>query len=162
LAVSTRVRLAERPGDIGEVVALHGRVYAAEYGLDVGMEALVAGGLSAWLDGDRSLPGALWVADGDVRIAGCIGVTGLSPEAARLRWFVVDSVTRGQGVGRALLGEALAFARDAGYPRMELETFSELTGAARLYRGAGFERTGNERRPFCGREVEMEWYALEL
>jgi GNAT superfamily N-acetyltransferase len=156
------VRLADRPGDVGEVVALHGRVYAQEYGLDVGMEALVAGGLSAWLDGDRSLPGALWVADGDVRIAGCIGMTGLSPDAARLRWFVVDPAARGQGVGRALLGQALAFARDEGYRRVELETFSELTGAAALYVAAGFRVTGAERREFCGREVDMQWYALEL
>ena len=33
--MNARVRLADRPGDVGEVVALHGRVYANEYGLDV-------------------------------------------------------------------------------------------------------------------------------
>jgi len=158
----TQVRLADRPGDVGEVVALHGRLYASEYGLDVTMEAHVASGLAAWLDGPPAPPGRLWVADGDERIAGCIGVTGLSPERARLRWFAVDPAARGRGLGRALLSEALAFARASGYAAIELETFSELTAAARLYREAGFERVRAERRRFCGREVQMEWYAMQL
>jgi GNAT superfamily N-acetyltransferase len=156
------VRLADRPGDVGEVVALHGRVYGTEYGLDVTMETHVASGLASWLDGPHDLPGRLWVGDGEHRIAGCIGATGLSPEVARLRWFVVDPAHRGRGLGRALLREVLGFVHASCYRRVELETFSELTGAARLYRGAGFQRTGVERRPFCGREVEMEWYALDL
>ena len=28
----TQVRLADRPGDVGEVVALHGRLYASDTG----------------------------------------------------------------------------------------------------------------------------------
>jgi len=156
------VRLADRPGDVGEVVALHGRVYGSEYGLDVTMETHVASGLVEWLHEGQRLPGRLWVGDGDARIAGCIGVTGRSPEVARLRWFVVDPAYRGRGLGRALLDEVMAFVRSSGYRRVELETFSELTGAARLYRGAGFARTGTERRRFCGRDVDMEWYALDL
>jgi ribosomal protein S18 acetylase RimI-like enzyme len=160
--VTPGVRLADRPGDVGEVVALHGRVYAAEYGLDVTMETHVASGLASWLQGPPEPPGRLWVGEGDPRIAGCIGVTGRSREVAHLRWFVVDPGHRGRGLGSALLAEALAFARASGYRRVELETFSELTGAARLYRAAGFERVRAQRRPFCGREVEMEWYALEL
>jgi GNAT superfamily N-acetyltransferase len=156
------VRLADRPGDVGEVVALHGRVYANEYGLDVTMETHVAAGLAEWLRGPGDLPGRLWVGDGEARIAGCIGVTGLSPETARLRWFVVDPAHRGKGLGGALLDEAMGFVRQSGYRRVELETFSELSGAARLYRAAGFERMRAERRQFCGREVEMEWYAVDV
>ena len=83
-------------------------------------------------------------------------------EEARLRWFCVDSAHRGHGLGGALLASALEFARGAGYRRIVLETFAELTGAARLYRTAGFEVTGTERRVFCGREVDVQWHALEL
>jgi ribosomal protein S18 acetylase RimI-like enzyme len=127
------------------------------------MEALVARGLAGWLEGDRSLPGALWVADGaGAHIAGCIGLTGVSAKEARLRWFCVDGAARGAGLGSALLGTALGFARDGGYGGVVLETNPELTGAARLYRAAGFVVTGSERTVFCGREVEMQWYALEL
>jgi ribosomal protein S18 acetylase RimI-like enzyme len=126
------------------------------------MEAHVASGLAEWVRTRDELPGAVWVADGDGRIAGCIGVTGLSPTRARLRWFVVDPAQRGRGLGRTLLDEVLRFVRASGYRRVELETFSELTGAAHLYRRAGFERVGTQRRAFCGREVEMEWYALDL
>jgi RimJ/RimL family protein N-acetyltransferase len=128
----------------------------------VTMETHVASGLSEWLRGTRDLPGQLWVGDGDRRIAGCIGVTGRSPDIARLRWFVVDPAHRGKGLGGGLLAEAMGFVRASGYRRVELETFSELAGAARLYKSVGFERTGAERREFCGRLVDMEWYALEL
>ena len=47
---------------------------------------------------------------------------------------------RGHGLGPRLVDAALARAREAGYARIELITFSELTAAARIYRAAGFVR----------------------
>jgi putative acetyltransferase len=45
---------------------------------------------------------------------------------------------RGHGIGGRLLRRALAFARNRGYRRMELETASVLKEAIALYAGAGF------------------------
>ena len=36
------VRVGDRPGDVGEVIALHARLYAGEYDLDATFEGYVA------------------------------------------------------------------------------------------------------------------------
>jgi hypothetical protein len=57
----------------------------------------------------------------------------------------------------------LAFAEDRGYRLVWLETFSELTTAASLYREAGFVVTGADTAPRWGREsITMQRYELEL
>ena len=157
------VRLADRPGDVGEVVALHGRLYADEHGLDASFEGYVALGLGEWRTAPPAGPGRLWVADADGRVTGCIGLTGDSPEVGRLRWFLVDASARGSGLGRALFDVALGFAREAGYARIVLETFSELAGAAHLYRAAGFELAASWTGPLWGRDdLVRERYELAL
>jgi ribosomal protein S18 acetylase RimI-like enzyme len=157
-----RVRVGDRPGDVGEVIALHARLYAGEYGLDATFEGYVASGLGEWLTGPRTAPGRLWVAEDDGRVVGAVGLTGISPQLGQLRWFLVDAAARGRGVGRELLDGALAFARSSGYERVMLETFSELEGAAHLYRAAGFERTETWVTPMWGRELARERYELAL
>jgi GNAT superfamily N-acetyltransferase len=144
------------------VIALHGRLYAEEYGLDRTMEGYVASGLGEWVTGPSAGPGRLWVVDGERGVAGAIGITAASKQVALLRWFLLDASLRGRGLGRALLDRALAFARESGYERVALETFSELTGAAALYRAAGFERVDAARVTLWGREIERERYELVL
>ena len=156
------VRIGDRPGDAGGVVALHGRVYAAEYGLDVRMEGYVATGLGEWLVEEPKGPGRLWVVDGAGLVVASVGLTARSADVGRLRWFVVDPAWRGNRLGRRLLECALAFAREAGYRRVVLDTFSELRSAARMYRAAGFERTGSWTENLWGRELEREGYELGL
>jgi RimJ/RimL family protein N-acetyltransferase len=157
------VREGPRPGDIGAVVRLHGLLYAREYGLDASFEAMVAqrlGGLTR-----RGWPAAgegLWIAEADGEPAGSITLADEGGGSARLGHFLLHPDLRGRGLGPRLVGAALERARDAGHRRVELLTFSELTAAARIYRAAGFERTGAERRSLWGREVEIETYELTL
>jgi GNAT superfamily N-acetyltransferase len=157
------VRLADRPGDVGEVVALHGRLYADEYGLDATFEGYVARGLGEWRTTPPAGPGRLWVAEAGGPVVGCVGLTGDSPSVGRLRWFLVDAPARGTGVGRSLFDTALAFARESGYGLVVLETFSELGGAARMYRAAGFERVDSWTGRLWGRDdLVRERYELAL
>jgi ribosomal protein S18 acetylase RimI-like enzyme len=103
------------------------------------------------------------VAEADGRIVGCIGLTGDSPTLARLRWFLVDPSARGSGLGRSLFDTALGFARERGYGSVVLETFSDLAGAAHLYRTAGFERVESWTGPLWGRDdLVRERYELAL
>ncbi len=48
---------------------------------------------------------------------------------------------RGRGLGRALLERAIAEARRAGIPAIELEVFPHNEAARRLYESAGFRQT---------------------
>lgn len=45
---------------------------------------------------------------------GCIGIVG-HEERAQLRWFLIDPLYRGVGLGKKLLTYALEFARERGY-----------------------------------------------
>jgi GNAT superfamily N-acetyltransferase len=156
------VRVGDRPGDVGEVIALHGRLYADEYGLDATFEGYVASGMGEWLTGPRPAPGRLWVADDDGRVVAAVGLTGLSPQVGQLRWFLVDAAARGRGLGRELLALVVVFARASGYEQLMLETFSELEGAAHLYRADGFALVDTWVTTLWGRELARERYELAL
>jgi GNAT superfamily N-acetyltransferase len=157
------IRTGLKPGDIGEITRLHGAVYGAEYGLDRTFEASVA--IRIGQLADRGWPGpreGLWMAEDDGRVVGMITLADEGDGLARLGHFLVRREHRGDGVGRRLLEGLLSFAREAGYERMELYTFSDLEAAGRLYRGAGFERVSAERSRLWSRDMVWERYELRL
>lgn len=67
------------------------------------------------------------------------GVRRLSDGVAELKRMYVDPSVRGRGLSRALLQALLAFARDAGYREVWLETGTKRPEAMALYESAGFE-----------------------
>jgi ribosomal protein S18 acetylase RimI-like enzyme len=69
---------------------------------------------------------------------------------------------RGSGLGRSLLAELLESARGARLRRIELETFSALKTAARLYRAAGFQLVNEREREDWGPQITYQLYALAL
>ncbi len=81
---------------------------------------------------------------------------------AKLRLLIVDPAARGRGLGRALVGEAVAFARDAGYRRMTLWTFDELSAARAIYENAGFARVAATPERSFGRDHVAEVWELAL
>jgi GNAT superfamily N-acetyltransferase len=156
------VRCGWRPGDLGRVTALHGEVYAEEYGFDYRFEAYVAETLGEF--GRLMRPGRdrLWLAEMDGRLVGSIGIVGREEGVAQLRWLLIAREARGRGVGRRLLGEALAFCREAGYRSIYLWTVSQLTTAARLYLEAGFRKTEELPPADWGAPVVEERHELVL
>jgi ribosomal protein S18 acetylase RimI-like enzyme len=106
--------------------------------------------------------GRMWIAEDAAHMLGSIAVTDEGDGLARLRWFLVRRAARGQGLGRRLLDEAMAYIRERGFERVDLETFSELTTAARMYLDAGFEVVDAQPRLQWGREIELRHYALKL
>ena len=163
LSASTSLRSELRPGDIGAIAALHGVEYSDGYGLDYRFEAYVAASVAEFalvLAADPEA-GRVWLAEDEAGLTGCIAVTRTTDTHGRLRWFLVAGRARGQGLGRELLGEALAYARER-FRTLELETFSELAAAAHLYRTAGFVLRDSAPRNDWGREVELQHYDLKL
>lgn len=156
------VRHDLRPGDIGRVTALHGTLYAEEYGLSPLFEAYVAETLAEF--GKQNRPGRdrLWVAEIDGRLVGSIGIVGREGGAAQLRWLLVAPEARGRGLGQRLLDEALAFCRDSGCASVYLWTISLLPTAAAMYLRAGFRKTEETGPSWWGREVTEERYDLTL
>ncbi len=155
------IRTHLQPGDIGGIVHLHGVVYAREYGFDPTFEAYVAGPLAELVrsDSDRE---RLWIAERDGRIVGCVAIAAAAPQTAQLRWFLVDPSARGAGLGKRLLGEAIAFAKDRGYGAIILWTVSVLAAAAHLYQSFGFQKTQEKPGKMWGVDVVEEKYELRL
>jgi GNAT superfamily N-acetyltransferase len=150
-----------RPGDLGSIVYLHGVTYAQERGFDPTFEAYVAGPLSDFVRSGNKRQ-RLWIAERDGRIVGCVAIVAASPRTAQLRWFLVDPGTRGTGLGKRLLGEAVAFCKDCGYSEVILWTESALAAAAHLYQSAGFRKTEEKPGRMWGVDLVEEKYELHV
>ena len=131
------VRHDPRPADLDAVVRLHVEVYCRGLGFDGDFAGHVEVPLRRWAEG-RTDRDRIWLVERAGELAGCVAVVRADERTAQLRWFVVHPAERGRGVGRWLLGEAVAFARQAGYAAMILWTVNTLTTAAKLYTAAGF------------------------
>ena len=158
------IRTELRPGDLGEIVAHHGRLYAEEYGVDSTFEAFVASAVArAGIRGFPSDREEIRIVELGGEHAGSIGLTDEGDESAAIRWFVLDREIRGRGLGRRLVREMLTRAGELGYRRVWLETFSDLRAAAHLYREHGFEVTSADTAPRWGRDaITYQRYELEL
>jgi ribosomal protein S18 acetylase RimI-like enzyme len=158
------IRRELRPGDLGAIVAHHGRVYGEEYGVDSTFEGHVAATVAeAAVRGFPSRREAICVVESEGEHAGSLALTDEGDGDAAIRWFVLSPEVRGRGLGRRLLGETLTTAAEVGYTRVWLETFSELEAAAHLYRDYGFELVSADPAPRWGRErITYQRYELEL
>ena len=159
-----QIRRELRPGDYGAILELHGRIYPGEYGVDASFEAFVAASIArAALLGWPREREAIWMVEHEGEPAGSIGLTDEGDGVAMLRWFVLEPSLRGRGLGRRLVREVVATAREHGYELLRLETFSDLRAAAHLYREAGFEVVSSETGPRWGRQsITYQRYELPL
>lgn len=161
------------PGALGAIAALHGAWYGANWGFGLYFEAKVARELADFLERLQPDRDALWVArlpgdaadagDGAGRVVGSVVIDGLDAagDGARLRWFILHPAARGRGVGRRLMGEAMAFCRRAGFRRVYLHTFAGLDAARHLYETHGFALYHEADDSTWGtpvREQAFEWF----
>ncbi len=82
------------------------------------------------------------VAEDGNRIVGSCGIKAESPQRAILRRLFVDPSFRRQGVGAALLKEAISFCRSHGFREIVISTSTGMEQAIRLCRSLGFQEDG--------------------
>ncbi len=151
-----------RPGDMGWVVQSHGALYAREYGFDASFEGLVAeiaGKFLASFDASRE---RCWIADIDGAQVGSVFLVRHSDDVAKLRLLLVDPAGRGQGLGRRLIGECIAFAQACGYRKITLWTQSILVAARKIYQDTGFVLVATEPHRSFGQSLIGETWEREL
>ena len=96
----------------------------------------------AKLPGKYSAPeGGLWLAELNTSVSpvGVVAVRRLTDSECELKRLWVEPDAKGTGLGRELARTAIAFARDAGYAEMKLDTLkTRMPAAIALYRSLGF------------------------
>ncbi|MEO6611788.1 MAG: GNAT family N-acetyltransferase [Chitinophagaceae bacterium] len=83
-----------------------------------------------------------FVAERNGEIVGGGGIyptDGLPPDTCELVKMYLLPTARGTGLGRTLIEKSLAFAKEAGYEQVYLETMPELKQALNVYAKFGFE-----------------------
>jgi GNAT superfamily N-acetyltransferase len=164
------IRPGPRPGDLGTVLAMHGELYAREYGWDERFEAHVARGLAGFAaalgeardEPGTAEPGRLWLAERADTPVGSVGLTDEGGGLAQLRWFLVAPQARGAGVGRRLLRTVLDHATERGFTHVKLWTVHVLDAAARLYTEAGFRCTERHPTRQFGHDLDELRFDLDL
>lgn len=128
------------PGLIGRVVEMHARYYGEHWGFGDYFEAKVASELAHFIIRYDPQRDRIWSVVRDGRIEGSITIGGTLDDdnEAHLRWFIVSDGLQGQGVGNALMAEAMVFCREVGFDRVYLSTFEGLHAARHLYEKYGF------------------------
>ncbi|ODG89978.1 MULTISPECIES: helix-turn-helix domain-containing GNAT family N-acetyltransferase [Bacillaceae] len=141
-----------KPGDVGYVAYIHGKIYSTTYQFGRVFEYYVMKGLSEFLLNPNG--GELWVAEVNGEIVGSIAITKTNESVAQLRWFVLDEKSQGLGIGKKLIETALNFCKENQFEHVFLWTVSTLETARHLYKKYNFTLT--EEKP------NFEWTGSEL
>lgn len=157
------VRSADRPGDLGWAVMVHGEVYYRQFGWNTEFEAVVATIVADYATGRDASRESAWIAEVDGARAGCVFlVAGDQPDTAKLRILLVTPDMRGLGIGARLVEQCLFFARRAGYRRVVLWTDDVLESARRIYQAAGFTLTEQKPHHNFGHDLVGQTWIREL
>ena len=154
------LRAAWFPGVVGDIAALHARQYAASHGFGAVFEAKVARELGEFLARPPGAQDLFRAVERDGCACGSIALEDEGAGVAHLRWFILDKVLRGSGLGRRMLAEVMAHARAVGFARVYLWTLTGLPAAARLYADFGFveaERLAARQWGVETTELRLEW-----
>lgn len=147
-----RIRAAE-PGDADQLVELAESVGGEDGGWLISTSSWRSVAEERrYLKAIRGHPdAAVFVADDGGRVVGRLSLARdphpASHHVADLGLMVAASHRR-QGLGRALIQQAVAWGHDAGVKRLELHVFPWNEPAIALYESCGFEREGLRRQQY--------------
>ena len=150
-----------RTGDLATIAARQSILYEP-YGWQRPMEILQGEITTAFLRDFKPGREQCWVAERAGLMAGAVMLVDAGEGVGQLRLLHVEPWARGLGIGGALVGECVAFARAAGYERMRLWTHTILASARRIYEAEGFRILETEVHHEFGKPVQGETWELEL
>lgn len=107
----------------------------------------------------------VFLAYADEELAGQIRIYKNWNKFAYIDDIAVKAAYRRQGVGRALIMQAIQWAREGGYPGLMLETQDINVAACRFYASLGFKLGGFDRYVYRAvmpgtDEIALYWYLL--
>jgi len=156
------IRTELRPGDIGYIIHLHGRLYGEGYGFGITFETYVASGLVEFYQQYDPRKDRVWIGECGDRIVGFLLLMHRGDDVAQLRYFILEPEYRGIGLGKKLMTLYMDWLREAGYCSSYLWTTHELETAASLYKRYGFVLTQEKPSDEFGKSLVEQKYELSL
>lgn len=150
-----------RTGDLALIASRQSVLYEP-YGWKRPMEILQGEVTTAFLRDFKPGREQCWVAECAGQMAGAVLLVDAGGDVGQLRLLHVEPWARGRGIGQALVGECVNFARESGYARMRLWTHTILASARRIYEAHGFEIVETAVHDEFGEPVQGETWALQL
>jgi GNAT superfamily N-acetyltransferase len=150
------------PGDLGQLILIHGVQNFQDYKFNAVHEAYCAKIAAAFIlesTGDRS---KVWLAKQKGSVVGSVFIFELPENQAQLRLLFVDASIRGCGLGRWLVEESVRYCRTAGFRTVFLWTVQGLDRAISIYSSLGFRQTEVKKTLAWGRESAEVRYDLVL
>jgi DNA-binding MarR family transcriptional regulator/GNAT superfamily N-acetyltransferase len=151
-----------RTGDLALIASRQSILYAEVYGWGRGMEVLEGEVTTTFLRDFKPGLEQCWVAERHGRMLGAVMLVDAGEGIAKLRLLHVEEEAPGLGIGSALVDRCIAFARQAGYRRMQLWTHTILASARRIYAAAGFAIVSVETHHAFGDPVQGETWEMPL
>lgn len=156
------IRHGLQPGDIGDMIRLHGMLYAQEYQYDLAFETYVAQTLHEFMQTYDPAKDRVWLASCYGELIGIIAIISKGKGVGQLRWFLLRPEFRGMGLGKKLMDEALAFCRLQNFRSVYLLTTHQQDKAGGMYKKAGFVKTSSTPQRIWGQDLYEERYELKL
>lgn len=122
--------------DIGYIADLHARVYT-DRGYHAIFQYYVLSALAKYAQSD--MDGVSFIATVDGQRAGTVSLVEAEDGYWQVRWFVVDPVYQGHGLGKKLIKTLIDYAKQHQITKMYLWTVSELEAARSIYGRNGFK-----------------------
>ncbi len=151
-------------GDFGSIISSHGEVYQNEFAFSGEFERNIAEKIVNFYDliqqDNRS--NRIWIADEDSQRAGSIALSRRDNNIGFINFVLVLPECRGQGLARRLMETLIEAAREIGYSKLRLETFTVLVDARMLYEKMGFQIVETTKQQRFDKEIVQEFWELEL
>ncbi|KAE9369424.1 MarR family transcriptional regulator [Stipitochalara longipes BDJ] len=135
-----------RPGLLGRCLEMHMQYYSLEVGFGASFESQLATGLGELLNRLDSPKNGTWAVTDGTNIYGTIFIDGGG----------------GQGLGRKLIEQAMAFVDDHQFVETHLYTFNGLDAARRLYESCGFVLVEEAIMNKWGKEMKIQSFVRRL
>jgi GNAT superfamily N-acetyltransferase len=150
------------PGDLGQLILIHGVQNYQDYGFSPVHEAYCARIAGDFMLNETPGRSKAWLAKKDNQVVGSVLICELPGDIAQLRLLFADKSIRGSGLGRWLVQDSVQYCREAGFRKVFLWTVDGLGRAISIYRSIGFEQTEEKIQLAWGRESRELRFDLEL
>ena len=150
------------PGDLGQLVYIHGLQNFADYGFNHVHEAYCAKiAVEFILDPDQRRS-RVWLAKKEDKIVGSIFIVERPNNQAQLRLLFVDRTVRGIGLGRWLVEESIRYCCASEFNLVYLWTVDGLDRAISIYESVGFARVAERSVEEWGKATVEIRFDLDL